>query len=210
MRSLLASAVVSLFLCGCPRAAEIDEAPLAAAALAVREAQLSLRVSAAAGGKGEAAPDSRSAPAGYVTVKVETASGPEFGDAVLLYSETEKRVMPIYIGGTEALSIQLRLAQQRFMRPLTHDLFDDAVKQLGGKLLRVQVDTLRDSVYIGSVFIERDGKVLNLDARPSDAIALALGSAAPIYVSADLLREAGVSMDELKMGAPKRVEPVAL
>jgi hypothetical protein len=209
MRSLLVAGCLVLSF-GCSASRDIDDAPLAAAALAVREAQLRLQVTELKAGKSPDGSDPRTAPPGYVTVKVETANGPEFGDAVLLYSDTEKRVMPIYIGGTEALSIQLRVQQQRFQRPLTHDLFDDAVAKLGGKVVRVQVDSLRDSVYIGSVVLERDGLIHTLDARPSDAIALALGSGAPIYVSSELLRDAGMRLEDLEMAAPRKVEPVAL
>ena len=99
--------------------------------------------------------------------------------------------------GTEALSIQLRLSKQRFGRPLTHDLIESIVRELGGKVVRAQVDEIRGEAYIGSVFVQNGERVARIDARPSDAIALALGNALPIFVARKVVDAAGVSPDSL-------------
>lgn len=152
-------------------------------------------------------------PPGYVQMTPTLKSASDFGGAVLLLDPTEKVVVPIFIGGTEALSIRLRLLDRRYNRPLTHDLMDAAIEKLGGKVIRAQVDALRDSIYIGTVVLKKGNEVIQLDARPSDAIALAIGNRAPIFVSKELLDEAGIAIDRFddeRPEQPKGMMPVAL
>jgi bifunctional DNase/RNase len=152
-----------------------------------------------------------SPPEGYVTMMVQSRSGREFGNAVLLVDPNEEIVVPIFIGGTEALSIRLRLAKRKFMRPLTHDLLDSSLKSLGATMLRAQVDSLDKGVYHGTVVLQKDHRVIKLDARPSDAIALAIGNGVPVLVSRQVLDEAGIRADRLAEDTPKpTVNPVAL
>jgi bifunctional DNase/RNase len=138
-------------------------------------------------------------PAGYVTVSAATVVPTGTGAAVLLLDEESDRVLPIFIGGTEATSIDLRLKGEAPIRPLTHDLFDASLARLGASLVKVHVDSLRDGIFIGSVFVrEAGGRVIRIDARPSDAIALAIGNKVPIYVAREVLDEAGITRDELE------------
>jgi len=144
-------------------------------------------------------------PQGYVEMtpaRVEPSAGGMA--AVLLSDAAESVILPIYVGGTEALSIQLRLDKQRYQRPLTHDLLDAAVRELGGEVWKVHVDDLRNEVYIGRVFLRKGDRIIDLDARPSDAIALAIGDHVPIYVARRVLDRAGVRRDE---SAPKASAP---
>ena len=138
-------------------------------------------------------------PAGYVEVLaarvVDTGDG---GGALLLVDSELERVLPIFIGGTEAASIVLRLRGAPSQRPLTHDLLDDLLHRLHATLVKVQVDELRDATYIGSVFVRANGRVFRVDARPSDAIALAIGNRIPIYVAKAVLDQAGIPRDELQ------------
>ena len=174
--------------------------------------------------------DLASVPEGYLLVTPLARSG-DFGHAVLLLEPESEKIVPIFIGGTEALSIQLRLAGETFSRPLTHDLFDSFRSRLGVTMVRAQVDALRDSVYVGTVVFSRGGprgevspgppgqrpegqtppaqtppaqaEYIRLDARPSDAIALAIGNKAPIFISRALLDEAGVRREDLGKPEPK-------
>ena len=123
----------------------------------------------------------------------------DHGDAVVLVEPNEGVVLPIFIGGSEALSIRLRLADKRCKRPLTHDLLDALSVRLGAKLVRVQVDAMRNHAFIGSVVFERgEGELITLDARPSDAIALAVGNGVPIYCAKEVLDSLGITADELR------------
>jgi uncharacterized protein len=114
------------------------------------------------------------------------------GAAVLLTDGTPLKVVPIYIGGTEATSITLRFEKRSYARPLTHDLLDHLLRELGAEIVRVQVDDLKDNTYLGTIFLRSKGRAFEVDARPSDAIALALGNKAPIYVARGVIKVAAV------------------
>jgi bifunctional DNase/RNase len=139
-----------------------------------------------------------SVPTGYVAMTVLriVPTGPH-GHAVLLEEAGGTKIVPIFVGGTEALSIELRQEGKRYPRPLTHDLLDTLLDKLGGELVKVQVDDLKDSTFVGRVYVRHEGRVIDVDARPSDAIALALGSRTPIFVSRKVVDSAGVAKKEL-------------
>lgn len=137
-------------------------------------------------------PEPSGPPEGYVEMRALRVAPLPQGDAVLLADPAETIILPIFVGGTEALSIQLRLAHEPYERPLTHDLVDSVVEELGGTIARAQVDELRGSTFIGSLWIRREGRLVKLDARPSDAIAMAIGAAVPIYVARSVMDAAGV------------------
>lgn len=126
-------------------------------------------------------------PAGFVEMFVAGLVNTDRGAAVVLRDASERRILPIWIGNTEANAIQLRLEQKRFPRPLTHDLLDSVVRELGAEVTQIRVDQLEGDTYLGTVFLKTDERVVPLDARPSDAIALALGHRARILVAEGLL-----------------------
>ena len=80
---------------------------------------------------------------------------------------------------------------------MTHDLFDAAIHALGANLYKVHIDELRNNTFIGRVYLVKGDRILDLDARPSDAIALAIGNHVPIYVARRVLEEAGKRPSEL-------------
>ncbi len=109
------------------------------------------------------------------------------GQAVLVLEEVNgPRLLPVWIGLYEGGSIGMALAGQKFPRPLTHDLMLEAIKKLGAKLEKIVITGLKDSTFYADVHIQRDGKEVVLDARPSDSIALAVRENAPIYVAEDV------------------------
>lgn len=107
---------------------------------------------------------------------------------VLLKVGEGDEALPIWIGHAEALAIELQLKGQTFERPLTHDLLRTSIESLGAKVTRVAVTELRDNTFFAQVFITRGNEVFAIDARPSDSIALALKTSAPIFVSAEVLK----------------------
>jgi bifunctional DNase/RNase len=136
------------------------------------------------------------APFGYVEMKVAAvAPSADGGAVVVLGDEGRQTYLRIYIGGSEALSIQLRHQRRKHPRPLTADLLDNVMHELGGEVYKVQVDELRDNTFIGTVFVKQGERTIEIDARPSDAMALAIGNRAPIFVKESVLREAGVDRD---------------
>jgi bifunctional DNase/RNase len=137
-------------------------------------------------------------PVGYNEVRPLQVVDLGDGGAILLVDPTGERVLPIFIGGTEAASIDVRMRNDKAPRPLTHDLLDALLARLHASLVKVQVDELRNGVFIGSIFVRANGRVFRVDARPSDAIALAIGNHVPIYVAKQVMDEAGMRRDELK------------
>jgi bifunctional DNase/RNase len=139
------------------------------------------------------------------------------GAAVLILDAKSTTVLPIFVGGTEAMTIRLRMSGQRYARPLTHDLLASLVTELGGRPVKAQIDDLRDDTFYGSVFVRQGDRVLQIDARPSDAIAIALGSHVPLFVSRSVMLGSGVSRAEIEkeereqeMGKEKKGNPISL
>lgn len=102
------------------------------------------------------------------------------------------RLLPIAIGQFEAAAIQMRLDQEAPLRPISYDLIASILQHLEVPVRYVLIHTVRKQVYYARVAVERHGQVRELDSRPSDAVALALRTDAPVYVSQGLLVEAGL------------------
>ena len=113
----------------------------------------------------------------------------ETGTPVVILRERDglQRRLPIWIGIYEARSIALGLEGITVPRPNPHDLIHDMIESLGGDLQRVVITELRDSVYYAVIDVLVDGRSIEIDARPSDAIAVALRFAAPLYVEESVL-----------------------
>jgi len=111
---------------------------------------------------------------------------------VLLRGSDDERVLPIHVDQGQAHAISLMLEGVAFPRPLTHDLMKTVIRELGGQLVRVEIcDLITGTFYARLVFV-RDGKEFNVDARPSDAIALALRCEVSVFVDEAVMSEAGV------------------
>ena len=106
---------------------------------------------------------------------------------VILRDASGDRFLPIWIGAFEANAIAIRLEGASTPRPLTHDLLLAVLQRLGGRVEKVVVTDLRSNTFYAEVFLEQGGEVLVLDARPSDAIALALRAGAAIFVERHVL-----------------------
>jgi bifunctional DNase/RNase len=122
---------------------------------------------------------------------------------VILKVEDENRYLPIWIGQGEARSILMKLQNTEFSRPLTHDLAVNLVSELGGSMERITVTELRDSTFFAVISLEIEGRTIDVDSRPSDAIALAVRSGAPIFASDDVIEEASVVFEEPMEDTPQ-------
>ncbi|MBN2361583.1 MAG: bifunctional nuclease family protein [Deltaproteobacteria bacterium] len=140
--------------------------------------------------------ETTAAPSGFVEMFVAGVMPSMDGHTVFLHDATKKYFIPIGIGESEAHSIHLRHERRRFERPLTHDLIDGLLRELGGRLLKVHVDDLRGNVFVGTIFVQTGDRIFTMDARPSDAIALALGNQVPIYVSQRVIDKTAISTAE--------------
>ena len=106
---------------------------------------------------------------------------------VILRERAGRRLLPIWIGQAEAESIVMQMNGIKRERPLTHDLCKSLIIGLGGSLRRVQITKVQKSTYYAELHVERDGQLVQVDARPSDSIAVALRLSAPIFAQESLL-----------------------
>lgn len=115
---------------------------------------------------------------------------------VILREQNADRYLPIWIGVYEAESITIALQEVEVARPLTHDLMKNIFNQLNARILRVEVVALRDDTYYGNIVVETDGQIINIDSRPSDALAIAVRAHVPILVARSVMESAGIVPEE--------------
>lgn len=111
------------------------------------------------------------------------------GGAFVLLRDTHSRSLPIWIGQPEALSISLAIEGQTTQRPMTHDLAKLLIERLGGDVESILIDDLYNNVFYAKIVISQAGKHLEVDCRPSDAIAIGTRFKVPIYVADSVLEE---------------------
>lgn len=111
---------------------------------------------------------------------------------LILHSKKEDRYLPIWIGPYEAEAITIILQEVEVSRPLTHDLLKNVFNALQAKLIQIQIFSLHDDVFYGKIIAEAGGEIIEIDSRPSDAIALAIRAHIPIMVDTDVLEQAGI------------------
>lgn len=128
-----------------------------------------------------------------VGVRIELPSNQPI---VLLRERDGTRYLPIWIGAIEATAIAYALEGVDHQRPLTHDLFKDSILALGNEVERVVVTELRDNIFFADLVFKRDDDEVHVSARPSDAIALAARTEAPLFADAQVLEDAGIEIEE--------------
>jgi hypothetical protein len=112
---------------------------------------------------------------------------------VILRQSEAERYLAIWIGIYEAEAITLALQEVEVSRPLTWDLLRNVFNSLNARLLRVEVVSLKDETFFGNIVAEVDGRLMNIDSRPSDALALAVRAHVPIYVAKSVMDAAGIT-----------------
>lgn len=124
---------------------------------------------------------------------------------VLLKELGAERYLPIWIGPYEAEALSIELQQVTVARPLTHDLLRNVIEAMGGVVQHIVVSELRDDTFYARIVISLDGRAIEVDARPSDAMNLAVRARAPIYVAEEVMDAAGV-IPERDLGEEERRE----
>ncbi|MCL5995581.1 MAG: bifunctional nuclease family protein [Chloroflexi bacterium] len=115
---------------------------------------------------------------------------------VILKDAESNRYLPIWIGPYEADAITIHLQDVQVPRPLTHDLVIKVIEEMGAKVDRVIVSDLHNDTFYARIMLQVNGKEVSIDARPSDAIAVAVRADCPIYVEDDVMERAGVIPEE--------------
>jgi bifunctional DNase/RNase len=114
---------------------------------------------------------------------------------VLLKTADGNKFLPIWIGHPEAAAILMRLQGASTPRPMTHDLLTDVLTQLDARVVRIAVTELRDNTFYASITVSVDGSEIEIDSRPSDAIAVAVRAEAPIYAAEAVLEESAIEFE---------------
>ena len=139
-----------------------------------------------------------------VTVESIRLSLMNYQRVVILREKDADRYLPIWIGPAEADAIAVRLQDVSVARPLTHDLLRNTIEQLGGRVAYIVVSDLANDTFFARIVLDVNGETLEIDSRPSDAIALAVRVEVPIYAEEGVLDRAGVLLDEDGAGSEER------
>ncbi|MDC0035674.1 bifunctional nuclease family protein [Chloroflexi bacterium] len=115
--------------------------------------------------------------------------------AVVLKVKNSDLYLPIFIGQFEVEAIRFKLMDVEVQRPMTHDLLGSIIGDLGGTVHSIVVSELKNDTFYAKIVIDSDGTLIEIDARPSDALALAVRSEVPIYAEDEVVEKAGVSLD---------------
>jgi len=115
---------------------------------------------------------------------------------VILRVKETNRYLPIWVGPSEADSIAMKLQDLSVLRPLTHDLLRSVIATLGASVTRIEVSDLNNDTFYAKIVLQVNGDTMEIDSRPSDAIALAVRTDAPIFAHDTVIEKAGVQMDE--------------
>jgi bifunctional DNase/RNase len=127
------------------------------------------------------------------SIRVHMATGQH---VVILKEKDANRYLPIWIGLSEANAIALRITGVKPERPMTHDLLATLLKTTNTEVKRVMVTSLANEIFYARIVLNTDSKEVDIDARPSDAIALAVRCDAPIYVADEVMEKAGIVPEE--------------
>ena len=114
---------------------------------------------------------------------------------VLLKTADGNKYLPIWIGHPEAAAILMKLQGATTPRPLTHDLVTEILSQLDAQVVRITVTELRDNTFYASITVHQNGSEIEIDSRPSDAIALAVRAEAPIFAAERVIEESAIEFE---------------
>ena len=117
---------------------------------------------------------------------------------VVLHDLDNRKALPIWIGSAEASAIIRKIEKLAVARPMTHDLVVDVVDKTGYTVDRVEINDVEEETYFATIFLVKDDEVIEIDSRPSDAIAIAMRAEAPIYVTENVLMDGAVSTDSAR------------
>jgi len=113
---------------------------------------------------------------------------------VILKDVAGESLLPIWVGTYEANAIATEIEKMSSQRPMTHDLMRNVIREMGGKLRRVVITSLIDNTFYAFIEIEKDGNLLIVDSRPSDALALSLRMDCPIYVAQQVIKSSSATL----------------
>jgi uncharacterized protein len=125
---------------------------------------------------------------------------------VLLKTQDGNKFLPIWIGHPEAAAILMKLQGANTPRPMTHDLLAEVLEQLDARIVRIAVTELRENTFYALITVAVDGSEIEIDSRPSDAIALAVRSGAPIFAAEAVIEESAIEFEHEDVNEEEVVE----
>src|SRR5881275_826516 len=128
---------------------------------------------------------------------------------VLLKTAEGNKFLPIWIGHPEAAAILMKLQSQAPPRPMTHDLLSELLEQLEAQVVRITVTELRENTFYAQITVQQDGREIEVDSRPSDAIALAIRAEAPIFAADRVIEESAIEFEGEEIDQDRLDEEVA-
>lgn len=128
-------------------------------------------------------------------IALDTRSG---SPIVVLHDLENKKALPIWIGSAEASAIIRKIEKLSVARPMTHDLVVEVVDKTGYEVSRVEINDVEEETYFATIFLSKGDEVIEIDSRPSDAIAVAMRAEAPIFVTENVLMDGAVSTDSAR------------
>jgi bifunctional DNase/RNase len=131
-----------------------------------------------------------------VRVEIDDIIMTNTGFAMVLIDREKERVLPIFIGPFEANGILMKLQGVSFPRPLTYDLIKNIIEMMQGYVEKVVINDLRDGTFYATLYIVTNDQVLEIDSRPSDAVAICVRSGAPIYVTEKVMAMSSIPLEE--------------
>ena len=132
-------------------------------------------------------------------IAIDTATG---SPIIVLNDKDNRKALPIWIGSAEASAIIRKIENIKVLRPMTHDLIIEIIEKTGYDVSRIEINDVEKDTYYSTIFLsDNEGNEIEIDSRPSDAIAVAIRAEAPIYVSAKVLADGSVSCDAEKDAA---------
>lgn len=138
----------------------------------------------------------------FVEAEIWTIAHTDQGNAVLIKPIGAEIVVPIFIGQLEAQSILTGLGNVPMPRPLTHDLFLSILKKAEMELIKIEITELKEGTFYAQMIINKKGKKIIFDARPSDSIAIAVRKKCPIFIAEAVIDEAGITATSLSKDNP--------
>jgi len=115
---------------------------------------------------------------------------------VILKQKDTDRYLPIWIGSPEADAIAVRLQEVSVPRPLTHDLLHNSIKALGGEIDRIVISSMENDTYFATIVVRQGDRAVEIDARPSDALALAVRASVQIFAAPEVMEKCGLRLDK--------------
>ncbi|OHD14888.1 MAG: hypothetical protein A2Z96_07250 [Spirochaetes bacterium GWB1_48_6] len=143
----------------------------------------------------------------FLEAEVWTIARTDKGNAVLIRPLEGTLAVPIFIGSLEAQNILLGMGDMEIPRPLTHDLMLSILQLLGSEVVQVEIHTIKDGTFFANIVLMRDGGRTAVDARPSDALALAVRTHCPVFIDEAIVEEVGIPVSSVKSGETH--EPLA-